>query len=40
VLIFLALIAWAPVAAFHKPLGFLAFAFLFPPAPSSTGDSS
>jgi hypothetical protein len=29
VLIFLALIAWAPVAAFHKPLGFLIFALLF-----------
>jgi hypothetical protein len=28
-LIFLALIAWAPVAAFHKPLGFLVFALLF-----------
>lgn len=28
-LIFLALIAWAPVAAFHKPLGFLIFALLF-----------
>jgi hypothetical protein len=28
-LIFLALIAWAPVTAFHKPLGFLIFALLF-----------
>jgi hypothetical protein len=28
-LIFLALIAWAPVTAFHKPLGFLVFALLF-----------
>jgi hypothetical protein len=28
-LIFLALIAWAPVAAFHKPLGLLVFALLF-----------
>jgi hypothetical protein len=28
-LIFLALIAWAPVAAFHKPLGVLIFALLF-----------
>jgi hypothetical protein len=28
-LIFLALIAWAPVAAFHKPLGVLVFALLF-----------
>lgn len=28
-LIFLALIAWAPVAAFHKPLGVLIFAVLF-----------
>jgi hypothetical protein len=28
-LIFLALIAWAPVAAFHKPLGALIFALLF-----------
>jgi hypothetical protein len=28
-LIFLALIAWAPVAAFHKPLGILIFALLF-----------
>lgn len=27
--IFLALIAWAPVAAFHKPLGLLVFALLF-----------
>jgi len=27
--IFLALIAWAPVTAFHKPLGFLVFALLF-----------
>jgi hypothetical protein len=27
--IFLALIAWAPVAAFHKPLGVLVFALLF-----------
>jgi hypothetical protein len=27
--IFLALVAWAPVAAFHKPLGFLIFALLF-----------
>ncbi len=29
VLIFLALIAWAPVGAFHKPLGVLIFALLF-----------
>lgn len=29
VLVFLALIAWAPVSAFHKPLGFLVFALLF-----------
>jgi hypothetical protein len=28
-LIFLALIAWAPVGAFHKPLGLLVFALLF-----------
>jgi hypothetical protein len=28
-LIFLALIAWAPVGAFHKPLGVLIFALLF-----------
>jgi hypothetical protein len=28
-LIFIALIAWAPVAAFHKPLGVLVFALLF-----------
>ncbi len=28
-LIFLALIAWAPVGAFHKPLGVLVFALLF-----------
>jgi hypothetical protein len=28
-LIFLALIAWAPVSAFHKPLGVLVFALLF-----------
>lgn len=28
-LIFLALVAWAPVAAFHKPLGVLVFALLF-----------
>lgn len=28
-LVFLALIAWAPVAAFHKPLGVLIFALLF-----------
>ncbi|MGN6276321.1 MAG: hypothetical protein ACTHNP_10405 [Solirubrobacterales bacterium] len=28
-LIFLTLIAWAPVAAFHKPLGVLIFALLF-----------
>jgi hypothetical protein len=28
-LVFLALIAWAPVAAFHKPLGVLVFALLF-----------
>jgi hypothetical protein len=28
-LVFLALIAWAPVTAFHKPLGFLVFALLF-----------
>jgi hypothetical protein len=27
--VFIALIAWAPVAAFHKPLGFLLFAVLF-----------
>ena len=27
--VFVALIAWAPVAAFHKPLGFLLFAILF-----------
>ncbi len=27
--VFIALIAWAPVAAFHKPLGFLLFAILF-----------
>ena len=28
-LIFLALILWAPVGAFHKPLGILIFALLF-----------
>ncbi len=28
-LVFLALIAWAPVGAFHKPLGVLVFALLF-----------
>jgi hypothetical protein len=28
-LIFLALVAWAPVGAFHKPLGVLVFALLF-----------
>lgn len=28
-LIFLILIAWAPIAAFHKPLGMLVFAILF-----------
>lgn len=27
--VFIALVAWAPVAAFHKPLGFLLFAILF-----------
>ena len=28
-LIFVLLIAWAPIAAFHKPLGILVFALLF-----------